>query len=417
MRACIGWLAEHLEGIGLRARIHATAGHPVLVARSAPVRADRPTVLVYGHYDVQPPEPLPAWKTPPFTPVVRSGRLFGRGASDNKGQIFAHIKAVESYLATGTELPVNIIFLIEGEEEIGSPHLAPFIRQQVRSLRADYVVVSDSGMWAAGVPAVTYGTRGLVGNEVRVDGPARDLHSGVFGGSIANPAMVLAQLLANSVGADGRVRVPGFYDDVLPLTAWERRQFAKLPFDDCAYARALGAPGVAGERGYSTLERRWARPTFEINGITAGYQGPGHKTIVPAWASAKITCRLVPNQNPAKIARLVRRHLEQNCPRSVRLTVTGEEGAAAFIQPPQSPAARAAAAALRAAFGRDPVFIREGGSLPILPVLQRAIGAEVLLLGLGLADDNWHSPNEKFDLANFRRGIQFSIELLCRLTR
>ena len=417
VRACARWLTAHLRRCGLAATLHPTAGHPILVAR-APRRPqpDRPTVLVYGHYDVQPPEPFELWQTPPFAAVVRAGKLLGRGASDNKGQLFAHLKAVESYLATGTPLPVNVLFLIEGEEETGSVNLAPFLRHHARRLRADYLVISDSGMWAAGVPAITYGTRGIVGLEIRVDGPARDLHSGVFGGSVANPALVLARLLAGCVhGKTGRVAVPGFYDGVVPLTAWERRQFARLPFDERAYARALGVPATAGEQGFTTTERRWARPTFEVNGLFGGYQGPGHKTIVPAWAGAKITCRLVPHQEPARIARLVRQHLQANCPRTVRLTVAVDHGSAAFLQSPHGPAAAAAAGALTAAFGRAPLFIREGGSLPILPLLQRTLGAEVLLLGLGLPDDNWHGPNEKFDLANFHAGTRLGIELLPRL--
>jgi acetylornithine deacetylase/succinyl-diaminopimelate desuccinylase-like protein len=413
---CAGWLRDYCRQRGLTARLYRTAGHPILVART-PARPDRPTVLIYGHYDVQPPDPLALWHTPPFTPVVRAGKVHARGASDNKGQFFAHVLAVASYLATGTELPVNVIFLIEGEEETGSASLTPFLRAHAKELRADYVVVSDSGMHARGMPAISYGTRGVVALEVRVDGPNRDLHSGVFGGSVANPVLVLAQLLASCVDAHGRVAVPGFYADVKPLTAWERRQWRELRADDRAYARQLGVPALAGEPGFTTTERRWARPTFEINGIFGGYQGPGGKTIVPAWAGAKLTCRLVPRQDPARIARLVRRHLRRQCPRTVRLTVHVENGSAAFLQPPHSRGSAAAGRALTAAFGRAPVFIREGGSLPILPVLQRTLGAEVLLLGLGLADDNWHSPNEKFDLDCFRRGVQMGIALLAELGR
>jgi acetylornithine deacetylase/succinyl-diaminopimelate desuccinylase-like protein len=414
LRACALWLRDRLRAAGLAAELHPTAGHPVLVAKSKP-RIAGPTVLVYGHYDVQPPEPLELWRTPPFAPVIKAGKMYGRGTSDNKGQILAHINAVVSYLATATPLPVNVIFCIEGEEEIGSPNLAPFLKRHAAELRADYVVVSDSALWGEDTPAVTYGTRGVIGFEVRVDGPNRDLHSGVFGGSLANPAMVLAQLLAGCVDAAGRVAIRGFYEDVLPLTAWERRQFRRLAFDERAYANQLGVPVLAGEKGFSALERRWARPTLEINGLTSGYQGPGQKTIVPAWASAKITCRLVPNQRPATIAALLRRHLRQHCPPGVRLTVSGEEGAAAFIQSPHSPAAQAAARALTKSFGQEPVFIREGGSLPILPVLQKTLGAEVLLLGLGTTSDNWHSPNEKFDLVHYRKGTAMSIALLTEL--
>jgi acetylornithine deacetylase/succinyl-diaminopimelate desuccinylase-like protein len=416
LQACAQWLVRHLRQIGLTTKLYPTKGHPVIVART-PHQVGKATVLVYGHYDVQPPEPLHLWKTPPFEPVVKGGKMFGRGASDNKGQVLAHVKAVESYLATGTELPVNVIFLIEGEEEVGSNNLIPFLKQHGRELRADYVVVSDSAMWAKGVPAVTYGTRGVLAMELRVDGPNRDLHSGVFGGSVANPAMVLAQLLASCVDGNGHIAVPGFYDALAPLTKWERRQFAKLPFNERGYAKSLGVPATTGEKGFTTTERRWARPTLEINGIFGGYQGAGGKTIVPAWAGAKITCRLVPNQKATTIARLVQRHLRAQCPKSVKLTVTVENGSEAFLQSPHSPATQAAARSAGQAFGSAPVFIREGGSLPILPLLQKTLGAEVLLLGLGLADDNWHSPNEKFDLANYQRGTAMSVALLAELGR
>ena len=305
--ACADWLVRHFRTLGLDVKLCPTRGNPIIVARTRRPRAHAPRILVYGHYDVQPPEPLELWKTPPFEPVVRGGKLFGRGASDNKGQFFAHVKAVESYLKTGQPLPVNLIFLIEGEEEVGSSHLAPFVRQHRRELAADFVVVSDTGMFSKRHPTVTYGTRGCAGFEIRVDGPDRDLHSGVFGGSVANPAVVLAQLLASCVNPAGRVTIPGFYDKVQPLAAWERRQFARLPFRDRDYARFLGVPALAGEKGYTTLERRWARPTFEINGIFGGYQGPGGKTIVPAWAGAKLSCRLVPDQEPGAIVRQIRK--------------------------------------------------------------------------------------------------------------
>jgi acetylornithine deacetylase/succinyl-diaminopimelate desuccinylase-like protein len=358
---------------------------------------------------------LAQWRTPPFSPTIRAGRLYGRGASDNKGQFFAHVKAVECLLRTGSPLPVNVIFLVEGEEETGSASLGPFLRRHARQLRADYVVVSDTGMFSRRHPAISYGTRGLVALEVRVDGPTRDLHSGVFGGSVANPALVLAQLLASCVDDDGRVAVPGFYDGVLPLERWERRQFARLPFDERAYARLLGAPALAGEKGYTTLERRWARPTFEVNGIFGGYQGPGGKTVIPARAGAKITCRLVPSQRPETIGRLLAAHLRRQCPRSVRLTITTGQEAPPFLTSPRGPGVKAAAAALERAFGHPPVFVREGGTLPIIEALQRQIGGELIVVGLGLTDDNWHAPNEKMDLANFHAGIALAIELLCRL--
>ena len=413
---CADWLARHFRTLGLDVNLYPTKGNPIVVARTPRIRGPKiPSVLIYGHYDVQPPEPLELWKTSPFEPVERAGKLFGRGASDNKGQFFAHVKAVEAYLKTRTPLPVNVTFLIEGEEEVGSLNLMSFVKQRAKQLRADYVIVSDTSMFSKDHPTITYATRGIAALEVRVDGPSRDLHSGVFGGSVANPVATLARLLAACVDVNNHIVVPGFYDDVRPLEKWEREQFRRLPFNERAYARFLGVPSLTGEKGFTTLERRWARPTLEINGIFGGYQGPGTKTIVPAWAAAKITCRLVPNQKPEKIAQLVTRYLRQICPPSVRLTITPGHHSQAFHESPRGRGAKAAAVALRKAFGREPVFAREGGSLPILDVFKRHLRGEIILVGLGLPDDNWHSPNEKMDLANFHRGIAMSAELLREL--
>ena len=413
MNACATWLTCHLRKIGLNAKLHPTKGNPIVVATSSR-RLNLPTVLIYGHYDVQPPEPLDLWKTPPFRPVVRAGKLFGRGASDNKGQLFAHIKGVESFLRTGTALPVNVIFLIEGEEETGSDSLTAFVESHARELRADYMVVSDSAMYSKEHPALTYSTRGCVGLDIRVEGPSRDLHSGVFGGSVANPALVLSRLLASCVDQNDHVAIPGFYDGVKLPAAWELRAWKRLPFDANEYRDFLGVPALSGEKGFTPLEQRWARPTFEINGLTSGYQGCGGKTIVPAWASAKLSCRIVPNQNPAAVLRAIERHLRRQCPNSVHLKIVGGHSPW-FFTAPDGPGARAALLALKAAFGRKPVFVRDGGTLPILHIFQRRLGAEVLLVGLGLPDDNWHSPNEKIDLANWYRGMQMSAELLARL--
>jgi acetylornithine deacetylase/succinyl-diaminopimelate desuccinylase-like protein len=413
--ACADWLARHFRSLGLDVKLYPTKGNPILVARTPRASNPRaPRVLVYGHYDVQPPEPLELWKTPPFEPVERGGKLFGRGASDNKGQFFAHVKAVEAYRKTRTPLPVNLTFLIEGEEEVGSGNLMTFVRQRAKQLRADYIIVSDTGMFAKGFPTLAYATRGIAGLEVRLEGPSRDLHSGVFGGSVANPAMVLSQLLAGCVDANGHITVPGFYAGMKPLAAWERRMWRRLPFDARVYRDFLGVPALAGEKGFTPLEQRWARPTFEINGLTSGYQGPGGKTIVPAWASAKVSCRIVPGQDSERVLRSVERHLRRQCPRSVRLTITGGH-TPPFFTATNGPGARAALAALEAAFGRKPVLCREGGSLPILDVFQRQLHGEIILVGLGLPDDNWHSPNEKIDLGNFHRGIAMSVELLRRL--
>ncbi len=304
--ACADWLARHFRSLGLDVKLYPTKGNPILVARTPRAsNAHAPRVLVYGHYDVQPPDPLELWKTPPFEPVERGGKLFGRGTSDNKGQFFAHVKAVEAYRKTRTPLPVNLTFLIEGEEEVGSVSLATFVRRHAKQLSADYVIVSDTSMFSPDHPTLTYATRGIAGLEVRVEGPSRDLHSGVFGGSVANPAMVLSQLLAGCVDATGHITVPGFYAGMKPLAAWERRMWRRLPFDARAYRDFLGVPALAGEKGFTPLEQRWARPTFEINGLTSGYQGSGGKTIVPAWASAKISCRIVPGQDSGRVLQAV----------------------------------------------------------------------------------------------------------------
>ena len=407
MRACAEWLQAKCRRAGLEARLCPTAGHPVVLARTPRTRgARRPHFLVYGHYDVQPPDPLELWKTPPFEPRIEGGALYGRGASDNKGQHLAHLNAVEAYLQTGTALPCDLTFVIEGEEEVGSTSLAGFLKQQRTALRCAAVVVSDTGMPAPGLPALTYALRGIAALEVKVTGPARDLHSGIFGGSVENPAMALCQMLARLRDARGRIAIPGFYRAVAPLTAFERRELARLPFNARAYAKFLGVPRLFGEAGCTAWEQRSARPTCEINGLTSGYQGQGSKTIIPAWASAKLTLRLVPHQTPSQIARLVCRHLRTLCPPTVRLEVTPGHGGLPYRLEPASPHAQAARRALRTAFGREAVLLREGGSIPIVTEFKRILGADTLLLGLALPDDNAHSPNEKFDLANYAAGMR-----------
>jgi len=407
MRACADWLARHCRQMGLNARVVATAGHPVVLAQTPRPRKPergRKHFVVYGHYDVQPPEPFELWHSPPFEPIVRHGKLFARGASDNKGQNFAHLKAVEAFLQTGTPLPCDLTFLIEGEEEVGSRSLPAFLRQHRKQLACDAFVVSDTGMPAKDLPALTCGLRGICALEITLHGPARDLHSGIFGGSVENPAMALCQLLAQLRDARGRITVPGFYDEVRPLSARERRQLARLPYHEAAYKNLLGVKALFGERGYTAIEQRSARPTLEINGLTSGYQGDGSKTIIPAWARAKLTLRLVPDQDPDTILRLLRRHLRRLCPPTVRLEITPGHGARPYAVSPQSPSARAALRALRRAFGAEPVLLREGGSIPIVNEFQRILGADTLLLGLALPDDNAHSPNEKFELDCFLKG-------------
>jgi acetylornithine deacetylase/succinyl-diaminopimelate desuccinylase-like protein len=406
MKACAEWLVKHCERIGLETKLCATEGNPIVLAKTPRSTSSgrRKHFLVYGHYDVQPPEPFELWKSPPFEPRIDGRSLFARGASDNKGQNLAHLKAIEAYLKTGTELPCNITFVIEGEEEVGSKSLAHFLKKHREELRCDAVVISDTGMPSKKHPALTYALRGIAAFEITLRGPSRDLHSGIFGGSVDNPAMALAQLLAKLRDKNGRITIPGFYDDVEKLSAYERKQFARLPYSEREYQKFLGVSKLFGERGFTPLEQRSARPTFEINGLTSGYQGDGSKTIVPAWARAKITIRLVPNQKPEKIIKLVRAHLKKICPPTVRMEIESGHGAEPYLVSPTGPQAQAALRALKSAFGHEPVLMREGGSIPIVNDFKKILGAETLLLGLALPDDNAHSPNEKFDLDNFARG-------------
>jgi acetylornithine deacetylase/succinyl-diaminopimelate desuccinylase-like protein len=412
MAACAEWLANHCRQIGLSAEVCPTDGHPIVVAKTprAP-KSGRPHFMVYGHYDVQPPEPLALWKTPPFEPVIKDGNIYARGSTDNKGQNLAHLKAVEACFKTGTPLPCDLTFVIEGEEEVGSASLDKFLKSHRKELQCQAVVISDTGMPGLKFPAMTYALRGLMALEIKLHGPSHDLHSGIFGGAVENPAMALCQLLGQLRNKNGRVTIPGFYDGIVPLTKLERRQSALYPLKDAALKKLLGAPALFGERGFTATEQRSARPTFEINGLTSGYQGEGGKTIVPSWASAKITCRLVPNQDPAHIRKVVCDHLKKICPPAVRLEIEAGHGAEAYLVSPESPNARAALRALKSAFGCEPILMREGGSIPIVNQFKKILGAESLLLGLGLPDDNAHSPNEKFNLKCFAKGQCMSAHL------
>jgi acetylornithine deacetylase/succinyl-diaminopimelate desuccinylase-like protein len=412
LMACAQWLVRHCREIGLDAELRPTVGNPVVLARTPRRKASRkPHYVIYGHYDVQPPEPFELWKTPPFEPCVRGCSLFGRGASDNKGQHLAHLNAVEAYLRTGAELPCDLTFVIEGEEEVGSKSLAGFLDKNRGRLRCDGIVISDTGLVSKSHPTFTYGLRGIMAIEVKLRGPARDLHSGIFGGTVENPAMALCQLLAQLRDKKGRITIPGFYDDVEPLTAYERRQLARLPFRERSYRQFLGVRKLFGERGYTPIEQRSARPTLEINGLTSGYQGEGSKTIIPAWASVKITARLVPNQTPERVRQLFTRHLRRICPATVRLEFNQEHGGEAYVVSPQGRGAQAALRALKHAFGCEPVLMREGGSIPIVNAFKKILGVDSLMLGLALPDDNAHSPNEKFDLEVFECGMRMSAHL------
>ncbi len=404
--------AHHLAGAASEAgfsvvEVVETEGHPAVYAERV-VDDSLPTVLVYGHHDVQPVDPLDEWVSPPFEPQVRDGRLYARGAVDDKGQVYMHLKAVEAHLRTRGELPVNLRLLVEGEEEVGSSHFEKLVGDLGERLAADVAVVSDTGIFARGVPSLTVGLRGLAGVEVEVRGPSLDLHSGVFGGVVQNPVEALARMLASlKDAATGRVTVPGFYDDVVEPTPAEREAYRSLPFDEQAFrATAGGISATVGEEGWSVLERRWVRPTLEINGIWGGYQGPGAKTIVPAHAGAKITCRLVPNQNPKVIAELLADALNSATPPGVTTEVTARGGGSPVITPADHPAVRAASRAMGAVFGLEPVIIREGGSIPPVEVFQRVLGLQSVLVGTGLPDDQIHAPNEKFDLDHYAMGIR-----------
>jgi acetylornithine deacetylase/succinyl-diaminopimelate desuccinylase-like protein len=384
-----------------------TEGHPAVYAERM-VDPALPTVLVYGHHDVQPVDPLHEWVSPPFEPQVRDGKLYARGAVDDKGQVFMHLKAVEAHLRTRGELPVNLRLIVEGEEEIGSVHFEQLVESLGGRLAADVAVISDTGIFARGVPSLTVGLRGMCGVEVHVHGPSIDLHSGVFGGAVQNPLEALASMLASLKDREtGRVTVPGFYDDVVPPTEEERAAYASLPFSEEDFRKAAGGiTETVGEQGWTILERRWVRPTLELNGMWGGYQGEGSKTIIPAHAAAKISCRLVPAQKPAVVADLVAAALRAAAPPGVRVEVTVKQGGNPVITPADHPAVRAAGRAMAAVFGKEPVVIREGGSIPPVEVFQRVLGMQSVLVGVGLPDDQIHAPNEKFDLDHYAMGIR-----------
>jgi acetylornithine deacetylase/succinyl-diaminopimelate desuccinylase-like protein len=412
------WLVQHCRDIGLKVKRHRTPGNPVVTATTRKGKTSKkPHYMVYGHYDVQPAEPFDLWNTAPFTPTVKGDSLFGRGASDNKGQHFAHLKAVEAYLATGTELPCDVTFLLEGEEEVGSESLGEFLKVQKKELAVDGVVVSDNGMPSLKHPALTYGLRGVVAFEVHLVGPNRDLHSGIYGGAVDNPAMVLCQLLASMRGANGKIKVPGFYDDVESLSRFEREQLGRYPETESSLKRQLGVRELFGEKGFSAVEQRAARPTLEINGLTSGYQGEGSKTIVPSQASAKITCRLVPNQKPDHVLKVIKKYLIAHCPKSVKLTFEPGHAGEAYMVSPDGPQAQAAIRALTSAFGRPPILMREGGSIPIVTEFKEILKADTLLLGLGLPDDNVHSPNEKISITALCKGMEMSAHLWLELAK
>jgi acetylornithine deacetylase/succinyl-diaminopimelate desuccinylase-like protein len=410
------WIRDDLAGMGLKTELIETERHPLIYAEwlGAP---GKPTILIYGHYDVQPPEPLEPWLSPPFEPTVRNGNLYARGATDDKGQMFTHLKAVEAWKQTSGGLPVNVKIIIEGEEEVGGASLEAFLPANKAKLACDFAVISDSSQFGPGQPAITYGLKGLAYFEVLVNGANRDLHSGTYGGAVANPLNALATILASLKGPDGKIKLPGFYDAVRPLADWERAEFAKLGFSESEFQADLAVPSLEGEAGYTTLERKWARPTCDVNGVFGGYAGPGPKTVLPCKGGAKLSFRLVPDQDPKTVARQFHDHVARVCPPGVTYEIIDHHGAPAVLVSVDTPGVRAAVRAIESGFGKKPVFIREGGSIPIVGLIKQHLGVDTLLLGWGQNDDNLHGPNEKFCLADFHRGIKSSAHLLDELAK
>ena len=402
---CAKWTAEELKRVGLdNVRLVETEGYPVVCAEWLHAGA-APTIIFYGHYDVQPVDPLDKWDTPPFNATVRAGELYARGAADDKGQIFMHFKAIEACITQKGSLPVNIKLILEGEEEVGSENLDSFLKDHSSEYLGDVLVISDTPMFDRGVPSICYGLRGLTYCQVDLRGTTSDLHSGSFGGAVANPAFVLTQLLAQMKDRSGRIKIPGFYEDVRPLRDEERVEYARLPFSERRFREELGSPKLFGEKGFTTLERLWARPTFEVNGLCSGFMEDGAKTVIPAVAMAKVSMRLVPDQNPDLIGDLFEAYVKKIAPKTVDVAVTRMHTGKPWITDFDNPFVRAAGRAIERGFGRKPVFNREGGSIPVISSFQDRFGLPAVLFGIGLPDENAHAPNEKLDLDNFHRGV------------
>ena len=417
VRRAARWLRDRMEGAGLQAELHDTDGHPIVLGEWRGAGSDAPTVLVYGHYDVQPPEPLEEWASPPFEPEMRDGRIYARGATDDKGQFYLHVKALEVLLDRHGTLPVNVVVLAEGEEEVGSKNLRPFLTEHRDRLAADVVVISDTAMFAQNTPSLLFSLRGLAYVEARVRGPVGDLHSGSFGGAVVNPANALAGMLASLHDDAGRVAVPGFYDDVVEWDAATQSAIRELPFDEEAFRSGIDAPALGGESGYTTQERLWIRPTCDVNGFISGYTGEGAKTVLPARATAKVSCRLVPDQDPERVTRLLTEHLQRKAPAGVKVEVVPLHSGRPWKAPVEGPHFDAAAEALEKGFGRKPVLAGEGGSIPIVAEFEEELRAPVLLLGFGLPGANMHAPNEWFPEDHLRKGLQTLVELYPRLGR
>jgi acetylornithine deacetylase/succinyl-diaminopimelate desuccinylase-like protein len=402
------FLLDQLKSLNLsRVELFETPGNPIVYGEHCP-HADKPTVLIYGHYDVQPSDPDDLWDTPAFEPTVKDGNIYARGASDDKGQAYTHVKALESFVKSGEVIPVNVKIILEGEEEIGSPNLVPFINQHKEMLTCDMVLISDTSMFGKDMPSITYGLRGLAYMEVEVVGPNRDLHSGVYGGAVENPLNVLCEMIAKMKDENGVIQIPGFYDSVIPLTEADRKASAALPFDEEAYKKSLDIDAIHGEKGYTTLERASARPTLDVNGIWGGYTGEGAKTVLPSKANAKISMRLVPDQDPKEIAKLFTEYFHSIAPDTVKVKVTEHHGGHASITNLDFYGLKAAAKAFEDVFEKDVLFSREGGSIPIVADFKKILGVESILMGFGLTSDAIHSPNEKFSIQDFHRGIKTS---------
>ncbi len=405
VRRAAEWLAKRLKQAGVpRVRVDDTQGHPIVFGEAITDRT-KPTVLVYGHYDVQPVDPLEQWTHPPFSPTVIDNILYARGASDDKGQLYMQLIAAESWLKTAG-LPINLKFLFEGEEEIGSVHLSQYITDHQQDLKADLAVISDTPMFAAGVPAVCYGLRGLATVDIEISGPRQDLHSGVFGGAVANPAHVLASIIAAMHDEHGRVSIPEFYDGVDPLSEEDHRNFSLLPFDEQEFLQQTGSPRLFGEKSYTTLERVWTRPTLEVNGMWSGFIGEGRKTIIPHKAHAKISCRLVPHQNPSAVLDNVIQFIRNRCPDTVELRIERGEADPGTLTPLNHFATQAAVKAIEDIYHQKAAFIRMGGSIPVVVTFDQVLGIPTLLLGFALPDENFHAPNEHFHLENFDKGAR-----------
>ena len=412
MLKAASFVVKKLADAGMEnAKIVETKGHPLVYADwlNAP---GKPTVLIYGHYDVQPVDPIDLWDSPPFEPTIKGENIYARGATDDKGQMYMHIKSVEAYFKTIGKLPLNVKFIIEGEEEIGSSNLEEFVNKNQDLLKCDAVMISDTSLYGPGIPTLTYGLRGICYMEVTVTGPNRDLHSGTFGGGVGNPINVLAEMISKLMDSNGKIKIPGFYDDVVRLTKKERDNFKRLPFSAKQYAKALGVKELKGEKGYTTLERVWARPTLDCNGITGGFTGDGAKTVLPSKAKAKISMRLVPNQDPIKIGKLFSKYINKIAPKSVKVSIKDLHGAYPIATSLDDKATQAAAKALATVFGKKTVFMREGGSIPIVVTFAKKLKAAPVLMGVGLNTENLHSPNEHFNLNHFQLGILSSAYFL-----